>query len=173
MSLSPADSPIAERCGSCTLCLDACPTKAFDAPFVLDPRRCVAYLTIEDTGGDRAGVTDHLFGCDDCQSVCPFNKTRPPAADKTRPFRALPAYAGLGLADLLRLDEPGFIALTTGSPLRRATRRGLARSATRLAKAEAAAGRATEDVRAALAAALDHDDEIVRTIARGAGDGER
>jgi epoxyqueuosine reductase len=167
------DQPIAERCGSCTLCLDACPTQAFDAPFVLDPRRCVAYLTIEDTAGDRAGVTEHLFGCDACQSVCPFNKTRAPAAPKTRPFRPLPVWEGLGLADLLRLDEPGFLALTTGSPLRRATRSGLARSAARLAQAEAAAGRATDDVREALALGLAHDDDIVREIARGPSDRER
>lgn len=164
LALEP-DNPIAERCGSCTRCLDACPNGAFVAPFVLDPRRCVAYLTIEDTAGDRAGVTDHLFGCDACQSICPFNRTAPAPASKTRAFRPLPVWQGLGLADLLRLDEAGFLALTTGSPLRRATRAGLARTAARLARVEADAGRATPDIEHALALAREHDDSIVRAIA--------
>jgi epoxyqueuosine reductase len=79
-----ADPPIAERCGACTRCLDACPTAAFVEAFVLDPRRCVAYLTIENRDSIpeplREGVGTHLFGCDDCQTVCPFNaRSRAPA----------------------------------------------------------------------------------------------
>ncbi len=163
----PPDTPIAERCGSCTRCLDACPTGAFERPFVLDPRRCIAYLTIEDPSNDRAGAGEPLFGCDDCQSVCPFNRTAPPDVAETRPFHPLGAWEGMGLADLVALDDEAFFRLTTGSPVRRATRVGLARSAARVAREALSAGRGGDDARAALAAAARHDDPIVREIASG------
>jgi epoxyqueuosine reductase len=164
----PPDTPMAERCGACTRCLEACPTAAFTAPFVLDPRRCVAYLTIEDRAGDRAGVEEHLFGCDACQTVCPFNRTAPPPRERTRAFRPGPAWTDLGLADIVALDDAAFARLTTGSPLRRAGRQGLARSAARIARAEAAAGRLNDDVERALREAASHDDDTVRAIAAGA-----
>jgi epoxyqueuosine reductase len=134
LAIEPND-PIAERCGSCTRCLDACPTKAFDAPFVLDPRRCVAYLTIEHRGtiADelREGVGEHLFGCDDCQTVCPFNATRGrrAASDLDARFSADPRWETTRLEDVLALDDDGFVRLREGSPIGRATRAGLARNA--------------------------------------------
>src|SRR5262249_24804551 len=117
------DPPIPERCGSCTRCLDACPTSAFDAPFVLDPRRCVAYLTIEHRGPIdddlRPGVGTHLFGCDDCQTVCPFNaaRGRRASSEVDARFSADPRWATTELSDLLALDDDGFLRLREGSPI--------------------------------------------------------
>jgi epoxyqueuosine reductase len=90
----PLDAPQPrQRCGSCTACLDACPTQAFDAPFVLDPRRCVSYATIEQRSPSAPAlweaIGDHLFGCDVCQSVCPYNQLAPPDAARTAPFATL------------------------------------------------------------------------------------
>jgi epoxyqueuosine reductase len=130
-----ADAPIPERCGSCTLCLDACPTDAFEAPFVLDARKCVAYLTIEHRGPIdetlRRGVGEHVFGCDDCQLVCPFNAARGRRAKTPLDSRFFPdaRWSEVRLEDFLSLDEPAFLALREGSPVGRATREGLARNA--------------------------------------------
>ncbi|HVJ91760.1 MAG TPA: tRNA epoxyqueuosine(34) reductase QueG [Labilithrix sp.] len=129
------DPPIPERCGACTRCLDACPTGAFDAPFVLDPRRCVAYLTIEHRSAIdetlRPGVGEHLFGCDDCQTVCPFNagRGRRAMSELDARFDADPRWTEFQMVDLLALDEATFVRLREGSPVGRATRAGLARNA--------------------------------------------
>lgn len=134
------DAPMAERCGSCTRCLDACPTAAFEAPFVLDPRRCIAYATIEDPLSHTIdGVTaeergEHLFGCDDCQTVCPFNRTPTGDPARTRMFEPLSVFGERSLEDLIGLDEEGFLAFVAGSPLRRAGREGLARNAALVAR---------------------------------------
>lgn len=139
----PPDSPVAERCGACTRCLDACPTEAFVAPFVLDPRRCISYLTIEHRGAIdeelRPNMGEHLFGCDDCQLVCPFNAgprsgSRASRASSTVPpldprFRPDPRWSDRALSDLVELDDEAFAALREGSPIGRATRVGLARNA--------------------------------------------
>lgn len=133
----PPLTPMTERCGSCTRCLEACPTQAFDAPFVLDPRRCIAYLTIEAPLAEGPDVGEHLFGCDDCQTVCPFNRAPLRSSNDPRPFRPLPVWGQTSLEDLAELDEPRFATLTVGSPLHRAGREGLARSAARVLSARA------------------------------------
>jgi epoxyqueuosine reductase len=165
----PADVPMAERCGTCTRCLDACPTKAFAAPFVLDPRRCVAYLTIEHRSAIPAdlaeGVGAHLFGCDDCQNCCPFNageaaRARDSAADGD-PFSPLDRWSSVRLADLLSLDEAGWRALAQGSPLKRSGRAGIARNA-----AIVLANRRDRSALGALRDAADrHDSDMVRQAA--------
>jgi epoxyqueuosine reductase len=163
------DDPIAERCGGCTRCLDACPTSAFVRPFVLDPRRCVSYLTIEHesaVAGDlRPGVGDHLFGCDDCQTVCPFNAGSGARAALSHadgdPFSPLERWSRLRLEDCLGLDEAAWRALSEGTPLRRAGRAGLARNAALVLgnRGDASALPALE------AAARAHDDPVVRDAA--------
>lgn len=139
-------TPMAERCGSCRACLDACPTNAFVAPFVLDPRRCISYLTIEHREAIeialRPGIGEHLFGCDDCQTVCPFNRGgRARAREIAERYRPLERWGSVDLRAVLlqRDDDEGeadgdarassFRAMTEGSPLHRATSDGLARNA--------------------------------------------
>jgi epoxyqueuosine reductase len=168
----PADAPIAERCGSCTRCLDACPTSAFTKPFVLDPRRCVAYFTIEEHGPVDASLEraagERLFGCDDCQSACPFNRTAPAPPEATRMFEPQSVWRGVTLASIVALDEEGFRRLTTGSPVHRATRAGLAKNAVRVAASilrRGALGPEHDDARLAVAAARSHDAAIVREAA--------
>jgi epoxyqueuosine reductase len=171
LALEP-DSPIAERCGSCTRCLEACPTGAFVEAFVLDPRRCVAYLTIESRAAIpealREGVGTHLFGCDDCQTVCPFNARARAPAGAGRPlppvdarFEAAPRWAESTFRDLLALDEADFERLRQGTPVGRATRIGLARNA-----AVVMGNRADPADLEPLGRARDgHDAEIVREAA--------
>ncbi|WP_425290240.1 tRNA epoxyqueuosine(34) reductase QueG [Arsenicitalea aurantiaca] len=122
----PADPPHPESCGSCTRCLDICPTNAFPAPFRLDARRCLAYLTIEHQGqipvAFRAALGNRIYGCDDCLAVCPWNKfARATAESRLAAREDLRAPA---LSDLVALDDWGFRALFAGSPIKRL---GLAR----------------------------------------------
>jgi epoxyqueuosine reductase len=123
------DRPIADHCGTCTACLDACPTGAFVAPWVLDARRCLAYLTIEHRGDipdeHKPAMTDWLFGCDVCQEVCPWNRKAPaPREPALAPAAPLPS-----LQDLLAMDDAAFRARFRGSAMTRARRAGLARNA--------------------------------------------
>jgi epoxyqueuosine reductase len=165
----PALPPSLDRCGSCTRCLEACPTQAFASPFVLDPRRCVSYLTIEHRGSVppplREGVGAHLFGCDDCQTACPFNAgagARAPArTDDGDPFAPLERWSRLRLEDLLCLDEAAWRTVSEGTPLRRAGRAGLARNAA-IVLGNAGDARALPALRACAAT---HDDPIVREAA--------
>ncbi len=168
LELEPGQ-PIEERCGSCTRCLDACPTSAFVAPFVLDPRKCVSYLTIERRSAVplelREGVSDHLFGCDDCQTTCPFNAgagaRAPLDGGDGAPFASLERWSRVRLEDCLALDDVAWHDLTEGSPLRRAGRSGLARNAAIVLgnRGDRRALRALE------AAAREHDDPMVREAA--------
>lgn len=122
------DAPLPDRCGSCTRCLRACPTGAFVAPYVMDARRCVSYLTIERRGEIpeelRPGVGSLAFGCDACQDACPWNRRTPVTAEAAFLAQGLP-----NLTELLGLDDDGYRRRLRGSPLRRARREGLARSA--------------------------------------------
>lgn len=127
----PPDSPVEDGCGSCRLCLDACPTGALPRPYLLDARRCIAYLTVELKGPIppelRPGMGDHLFGCDLCQEVCPYNARRRRSREEGFWPRA-GAWAP-GLLPLLALSESAFRERFQGSPILRAGRRGLLRSA--------------------------------------------
>jgi epoxyqueuosine reductase len=129
----PAWSPTPARaasCGSCTRCLDACPTAAFTAEYELDPRRCISYLTIEAQGAIptelRKDVGDWVFGCDICSEACPFGAKEDDRGDD---WGLLPVFEELRLEDLLTLSQQAFHELFTGSPLRRAGWTGLLRNA--------------------------------------------
>ncbi len=129
----PPDAPMEERCGTCTRCLDGCPTAALVAPQVLDARRCISYLTIEH-GGDidpslRAGVGDRIFGCDDCQDVCPFNRTAPPPREGTVAFAPDPRWRDVDPAAILTMTAEAWSDLAEGSPLARPGWERMARNA--------------------------------------------
>ena len=119
-ALTP-DEAESEHCGSCRACLDACPTKAFPAPFQLDARRCLSYLTIEFAGPwpieFRTATGSRIYGCDDCLAVCPWNKFA--QASHEGRLQARQALVSPRLADLLALDDPAFRALFTKSPVKR------------------------------------------------------
>jgi epoxyqueuosine reductase len=120
----PADEPERDHCGSCRRCLDICPTNAFPAPYRLDARRCISYLTIEHKGHIpaelRPGIGNRIFGCDDCLAVCPWNKF----AQAGREARLVQRedLAALPLAELARLDDPAFRARFSGTPIKRTGR---------------------------------------------------
>jgi epoxyqueuosine reductase len=126
----PADVPRTDMCGSCTACLDACPTDAFPRPFHLDATRCISYLTIETRGAipesQRGGVGRHVFGCDICQDVCPWNRRRREQGGPA--FTARPGLVAPDLGSLAALDDEGFRARFRRSPVKRARRRGLLRN---------------------------------------------
>lgn len=118
----PVDAPAEEHCGTCTACLDICPTQAFVAPFKLDARRCISYLTIEHRGPVdeelRPLLGNHVFGCDDCLAVCPWNKFAV-AAHEMR-YGTMEATAPLD--ELAALDDAGFRARFAGTPVKRTGR---------------------------------------------------
>jgi epoxyqueuosine reductase len=173
------DAPFgADRCGTCTRCLEACPTGAFAGPRVLDATRCVSYLTIEQRGavpeGLRAGVGDRLYGCDVCQDVCPWNHRFAGSLPDGSPFAAREALAGKDARTLAReilaMDVEGYRAAFRGSPMRRAKLPAMQRNA---AVVLGNVGTA-EDVDV-LARALDDAEPLVRehvawALARLAGD---
>ena len=115
------DAPERETCGSCRACLDACPTQAFPAPFQIDARRCISYLTIEHRGPVapefREALGGRIYGCDDCLAACPWNKFAQVARESA--LHARDDLRGPALADLLALDHAGFRALFHRSPVKR------------------------------------------------------
>lgn len=114
----PATGGAKDRCGSCTRCIDVCPTEAITAPYQLDARRCISYLTIEHDGvipvEFRAAIGDRLYGCDECLDVCPWNKWAVPTEEASFAPRRLE-----GLLDFLKWDEATFKERMQGSPMRR------------------------------------------------------
>ncbi|MFO1172316.1 MAG: tRNA epoxyqueuosine(34) reductase QueG [Hyphomicrobiaceae bacterium] len=118
------DTPEIDHCGSCRRCLDICPTDAFPAPYQLDARRCISYLTIEHKGHIardlRRAVGNRIFGCDDCLAVCPWNKFAQHAADQR--FAVREEIDNPPLADLLGLDDAAFRARFAGTPIKRTGR---------------------------------------------------
>jgi epoxyqueuosine reductase len=124
------DAPASAHCGTCTRCLVACPTKALVAPGVLDARRCISYLTIELRGPIprelRPLMGTHIFGCDICQAVCPWNRKAPMSSEAA--FLPRAGFAAPELLPLLRLSEDEFHMRFRGSPITRAKRRGLLRN---------------------------------------------
>jgi epoxyqueuosine reductase len=131
IDLAP-DPAARDRCGSCDACQRACPTDAFIAPYQVDARRCISYLTIEHKGPIpvefRAGIGNHVYGCDDCLAVCPWNKFAE-AAHANKAFAARAELAAMTLADLLTLDDPAFRAIFSGSPIKRIGRDRMVRNA--------------------------------------------
>jgi epoxyqueuosine reductase len=130
LELEP-DLPAPDRCGTCTRCIDACPTDAILAPYQLDSNRCIAYLTIEKRGTIpeemREGMGRHVFGCDICQDVCPWNGK---ASASTAPeFQARPGLVNPALAWLAEMSAEQFHETFRGSPIRRTKRSGLRRNA--------------------------------------------
>ena len=158
----PADEPAADRCGSCRACLDSCPTAAFPAPYRLNARRCISYLTIEHPGHIdhefRAAIGNRIYGCDDCLAACPWNKFA--ATAREAKMRARPDLDAPRLADLVQLDDAGFRALFAGGPIKRI---GHARF---LRNVLIAIGNSGRPMLAALAVArMAHDQPVVRAAA--------
>ena len=126
----PPDSPKVARCGSCTRCLDACPTGAITAPHRLDARRCISYLTIELKGSIplevRPLIGDRIYGCDDCLDACPWNRFAQVSRESA--FAARPAVSQMRLRDLLALDDEQFRTMFRKSPIKRIKRRGFLRN---------------------------------------------
>jgi epoxyqueuosine reductase len=126
------DAPHKAHCGSCSACLDICPTDAFPAPFRLDARRCISYLTIEHKGPIphelREAMGNRIYGCDDCLAVCPWNRFAD-AARANKAFLPRAELAAPALADLLALDDAGFRKVFAGSPIKRIGRGRMVRNA--------------------------------------------
>ena len=162
--LSP-DAPRMDMCGTCTACLDACPTGALPRPFVLDATRCISYLTIEQKGAIpedlREGVGRHVFGCDICQDVCPWNRRR--RHHGGAPFAAREGLVAPDLAALAALDDEAFRERFRRSPVKRAKRRGLLRNV-----AVAMANSGDTRHRPALARLAEDEDPLVREHAEWA-----
>ena len=156
----PVDTPVTGHCGKCTACIDVCPTQAIVAPYQLDSRKCISYLTIELHGSIpeelRAPMGNRVFGCDDCQLVCPWNRF----ANYTREADFLPRHhlQDRTLVELFLWDEATYLAKTEGSAIRRiGYERWLRNLAVGLGNAPS-----SEEVIDALRARAEHESELVR-----------
>jgi epoxyqueuosine reductase len=162
LDLRPDEPHGTSHCGTCTACLDACPTGAFDGPYRLDARRCISYLTIELKGSVpdelRPGLGDWVFGCDVCQEVCPWNRKAPPGAASA--LQARPELEALDLVGVLGLSEEAFRRRFRGTALTRPKRRGLLRNA-----ALALGNTAGPEAVPALRRALEDTEPLVREAA--------
>ena len=130
LELTP-DLPAPDRCGTCTRCLDACPTDAFIGPYQLDSNKCISYLTIEKRGAIpeelRAGIGQHVFGCDICQDVCPWNRNAPATTEPE--FQPRPGLVNPALDWLAEMQSEEFREVFRGSPIRRTKLSGIRRNA--------------------------------------------
>ena len=160
----PTDAAEIDHCGSCRACLDACPTQAFPAPYQLDARRCISYLTIEHKGPIpepmREKIGNRVYGCDDCLAVCPWNKF---AQDAREARLVAPDWRDPPLAELAALDDAAFRARFAGSPIKRVGRDRFLRNVM-IAVGNSGDGALAPAARARLA----DDSELVREAARWA-----
>ena len=156
----PADAPGGAHCGSCTRCIEVCPTQAIVAPYRLDARRCISYLTIELRGAIpedlRRPIGNRIFGCDDCQLVCPWNKFAQPTPEAD--FIPRHGLDAASLVELFAWDEQAFLARTEGMAIRRTGYEGWSRNiAVALGNAPA-----SEAVLQALRSRMDDPSDLVR-----------
>ena len=155
----PLDEPVRDHCGTCARCIDACPTRAIVEPYVVDSRLCISYLTIELKGAIprelRAQIGDRIYGCDDCQDVCPWNRFAKKSDEAT--FFPREPLASLDLIAMLRMSRESFMAATKGSAIRRARYPGFLRN---VAVALGNSGDAAAVP--ALIEALEHEESLVR-----------
>jgi epoxyqueuosine reductase len=165
LDLAP-DTPHVDRCGSCDRCQVACPTAAFPAPYRLDARRCISYLTIEHKGPVpdefRAALGNRIYGCDDCLAACPWNRFAAASA-AMRAFAPRAELAAPRLADLLALDDAAFRAVFSGSPIKRIGRDRFVRNCL-----YAAGNSGNVALRAPVAALADDPDPAIADAARWA-----
>ncbi len=160
-TLEPDTPQQTDHCGTCTACLDACPTQAFPEPYVLDARRCISYLTIELRNETiptelRSGIGDWVFGCDICQEVCPWNRDAKPTTETS--FAPLDQLAAPDALHLLSLDQSQFDQTLGKTPLERPGRQGVVRNA-----AIVAGNSKSQQAVAPLCELLDDRDPIVRS----------
>ncbi len=155
----PVDMPVGDRCGSCTRCIEACPTRAIVEPYVVDSRLCISYLTIELRESIprelRPGIGDRIYGCDDCQDVCPWNRFAK-KSDEAAFFPREP-LASMDLVAMLQMSREQFMSATKGSAIRRARYAGFLRNV-----AVALGNTRDSEAVVPLTIALEHEEPLVR-----------